>query len=96
MLDWVCWFNSLEVLLAGADVALVALRCHVDQLAQVSRNVGGQTEAGVPDRDDVSVPQDARVCPVRKQTRVTRGDWLVAAGGSAVPPGLIPPVNDGL
>lgn len=86
MLDWVCSFNSLEVLLAGADVALVALRCHVDQLAQVSRNVGGQTEAGVPDRHDVSVPQDAGVCPVRKQTRVTRGDWLLAAEGSALSP----------
>lgn len=58
--------NSLEVLLTGADVGLVALRSHVDQLAQVSHNVGRQTEAGVPDRDDVSVPQDAGVCPMKK------------------------------
>lgn len=67
--------DSLEVLLAGADVALVAINSHVYELAQVSQSVGRQTEAGVPDRDDVSVPQDAGVCPIRNQTLV---NWLVA------------------
>lgn len=70
--------NPLEVLLTGADVGLVALRSHVDQLGQVSHNVGRQTEAGVPDRDDVSVPQDAGVCPIRNQTHV---NWERLAGG---------------
>ena len=58
--------HLLEVLLAGADVALVAIRRHVYQFAQVSHSVGGQTERGVPDRRDVSVPQDARVCSDHK------------------------------
>lgn len=65
--------DSLEVLLAGADVALVAINSHVYELIQVSQSVGRQTEAGVPDRDDVSVPQDAGVCPIRNQTLV---NWL--------------------
>lgn len=66
--------HSLEVLLTGADVGLVALCSHVDQFSQVSHNVGRQTEAGVPDRDGVSIPQDAGVCPVRKQTHVKLGE----------------------
>lgn len=70
--------NSLEVLLTGTDVGLVALCSHVDQFGQVSHNVGRQTEAGVPDRDGASVPQDAGLCPIRKQTHV---NWERLADG---------------
>lgn len=65
--------HLLEVLLAGADVALVAIHRHVYQFAQVSHSVGGQTESGVPDRRDVSVPQDARVCSNHKPNTGQRG-----------------------
>lgn len=62
--------HSLEVLLAGADVGLVAIHRHVYQFRQVSHSVGGQTECGVLDGADVSVPQDARVCSNQKATHV--------------------------
>lgn len=54
-------YYSLEVLLAGADVGLVAVHGHVEQFAQVARGAGRQAEGRVPDGRQVSVPQDARV-----------------------------------
>lgn len=51
--------HSLEVLLTGADVGLVAVHSHVYQFGQVSHSVCRQTERGVLDGGDVSVPQDA-------------------------------------
>lgn len=62
--------DSLEVLLAGADVGVVAVHRHVQQFAQVSHSVCGQTERGVLDGGEVSVPQDARVCSNQKPTHV--------------------------
>lgn len=62
--------HSLEVLLTGADVGLVAVHSHVYQFGQVSHSVCGQTESGVLDGGNVSVPQDARVCSNQKPTHV--------------------------
>lgn len=62
--------HSLEVLLTGADVGLVAVHSHVYQFGQVSHSVCRQTERGVLDGGDVSVPQDARVCSNQKPTHV--------------------------
>lgn len=83
------FFHSLEVLLAGADIGLVSIHCHVYQFAEVSHSVGGQTEGGVLDGGDVSVPQDTRVCSKQKPTNVnwesccgtvtghSSGGWLI-------------------
>lgn len=79
--------HSLEILLAGADVGLVVINSHVHQFGQVSHSVGRQTESGIPDRDDVSVPQDARVCSNHKPNTGQLGEtgammlWERLTGG---------------
>lgn len=61
---------SLEVLLAGADVGLVAaVQRHVEQFAQVARGARRQAEARVPDGRQVPVPHDARVWCGQSESR---------------------------
>lgn len=72
-------FHSLEVLLTGADVGLVPVHGHVQQLRQVPNGACGQTERGVLDGGDVSVPQDARVCSKSETNTCQQGETRQSA-----------------